>query len=72
MNQEEIEKLSEKNLHPQLIDQLVFWEDRAKNIEIFQRLEDLWALQYWYKYKALRRVGFNKIMAFIMMLKVMK
>ena len=72
MKKEEIEKLAEKDLHPQLIDQLVFWEDRARNIDIFRRMEDLWALQYWYKYKALRKVGFSKTMAFILTLRVVK
>ena len=72
MKKEEIEKLAERDLHPQLIDQLVFWEDRGKNSEIFKRIEDLWALQYWHKYKSLRKVGFSKTMAFIMILRVMK
>ena len=72
MKKEEIEKLAERDLHPQLIDQLVFWEDRVKNIEIFKRMEDLWALQYWHKYNSLRKVGFSKTMAFILVLRVIK
>ena len=36
------------------------------------RLEDLWALQYRWKYKALRKVGFGKLTALIMTIRVMK
>ena len=75
MNQgkeDEITDEMRKDLHPQVLDQLVFWQDRAKNAEIFERLEDLWALQYRWKYQALRKVGFGRIMAFIFVLRVIK
>ena len=68
----EITEEMKETVHPQLLDQLLFWESRAKHTEMFMRLEDLWALQYLWKYKALRRVGFGKLTALIMTIKVMK
>ena len=31
MKKEDIEKLAETDVHPQLLDQLLFWENRAKH-----------------------------------------
>ena len=72
MKKEEIEKLAERGLHPGLIDQLVFWQDRSANIDLFQKIEDLWALQYWQKYRSLRKVGFGKITTILLLIKLMK
>ncbi len=75
MKQDSVDEITEEmkeGLHPQLLDQLTFWQNRAKNAEIFERLESLWALQYRWKYQALRAVGFGRIMAFILVLKVIK
>ena len=75
MKQGKEDKITEemkRNLHPQVLDQLIFWQDRAKNAEIFEKLEGLWALQYRWKYQGLRQVGFGRIMAFMLVLKVIK
>lgn len=60
------------NLHPTIKDSLIFWSDRAKTIEHFEKIEKVWALQMLHKYEALRFVGFNRLAAFLMLLKAIK
>jgi hypothetical protein len=63
---------AEKSIHPTLLEQLMYWQDRAANLESIEQIERAWAFQMKFKYDACREVGFGKLSSFIMVLKCCK
>jgi len=59
-------------IHPDLMNTYLYWEDRAKTLDNIEAIEKVWAIQFRFKYDALRLAGFGRVASFLMMLKAVK